>query len=444
MRFDLAISGALILSAHNGYEPFVGSVGIRDGRIAQVSREFIPPSECGAWIDGTDRILMPGLVNAHCHGDMMLAKGFGDDLTLQEQNRVFGDTNWFKTLITDGERADSRLLAYAESLLAGTTFQLENMYWGLGARSAELLAEAGIRGACAEDIRKDYIQPEIFLSDGELDVFLKSCGENGVVPVIGSVSEEDFSERLVKKIQAAVRKMGVRQTFHLAEADWRMDLIRERFDTTPVAWLYENGILGPDVIGSHVVHVNAEEISYLAETGTSVANTPLCEMKIADGAAPVAEMVRAGVNVCLGSDGAMWNNSSDMFREMKGTSLLQTLRGGIRSIGTKDILNMATVNGAKAFGCEAEFGTVEEGKSADLILIRTDRPHMQPLVTGLCENVTSAVVFSATGRDVTDVLVRGRQVVRDGELLTMDVRELSARVRKTAERIAGYYREFSV
>ena len=444
MRFDTGISKAVILSDHNGFEPFIGSVGIRDGRIACVTEEAILPSECETWLDGTDRILMPGLVNAHCHGDMTLAKGFGDDLTLNEQNRVFAGTNWFKTLITDEERADSRLLTYAESLLAGTTFQLENMYWGLGARSAALLTEAGIRGACAEDIRKDYAQPEIFLTEDELEAFLKSCGENGVVPVIGSVSEEDFSEPLVKKIQAAVKGLRVRQTFHLAEADWRMDLIRERFGTTPVRWLKSIGILDPDVIGSHVVHVDADEIRYLAETGTSVANTPLCEMKIADGAAPVAEMVKAGVNVCLGTDGAMWNNSSDIFREMKGTSLLQTLRLGIRSIAAKDILRMATINGARAFAMEEDFGTVEEGKSADLILIRTDLPHMQPLVTGLCENVTSAVVFSVTGRDVTDVFVRGRQVVRDGKLLTMDVRELSAKVRKTTERIAAHYREISV
>ena len=460
MHFDSGISKAVILSDYNGFKPFIGSVGILDGRIACVKEEAIFPSECETWIDGSDRILMPGFVNAHCHGDMTLAKGFGDDLTLDEQNRAFGDTNWFKTLITDEERADSRLLTYAESLLSGTTFQLENMYWGLGARSAELLAEAGIRGACAEDIRKDYTQPEIFLTEEELGVFLKSCEENGIVPVIGSISEEDFSEPLVKRIQAAVKRLhfhlsgrdaqriqkaakglSVRQTFHLAEADWRMELIRKKFGTTPVRWLQSLGILDSDVIGSHVVHVDADEIRYLAETGTSVANTPLCEMKIADGAAPIAEMVKAGVNVCLGTDGAMWNNSSDIFREMKGMSLLQTLRGGIRSIAAKDILRMATINGARAFGLEEDFGTVEEGKSADLILIRTDRPHMQPLVTGFCENVTSAVVFSATGRDVTDVFVRGRQVVRDGELLTMDVRELSAKVRKTTEKIAAHYRD---
>ena len=109
MRYDTAINNAIILSDANRFVPFVGSVGVKDGRIARVSEERIPASECEKYVDGTDRILMPGLVNAHCHGDMTLARGMGDDMTLQEQNVRFADTNWFKSLITDEERADSRL-----------------------------------------------------------------------------------------------------------------------------------------------------------------------------------------------------------------------------------------------------------------------------------------------------------------------------------------------
>ena len=140
MRFDVAVSGALILSAANGYAPFYGSVGVKDSRIAWVTEKTIAPSECDTWVDGTDRILMPGLVNAHCHGDMTLARGLGDDLTLLEQNQRFADTSWFYTLITDDDRYAARQLTYCEALLAGTTFQMENMYWGLGARSSDAMA----------------------------------------------------------------------------------------------------------------------------------------------------------------------------------------------------------------------------------------------------------------------------------------------------------------
>ena len=162
---------------------------------------------------------------------------------------------------------------------------------------------------------------------------------------------------------------------------------------------------------------------------------PLCEMKIADGIAPIPKMVRAGVTVCLGTDGAMWNNSNDIFREMKGMALLHSIHSGIRSLKTTDILDMATIHGAKAFGLETEFGTIEEGKSADFILIRTDKPHMRPLRLGLCENVTSSLVFSANGNDVSDVLVNGNHVVRNGVLHTVDVAQIMDSVQKANEKI---------
>ena len=174
----------------------------------------------------------------------------------------------------------------------------------------------------------------------------------------------------------------------------------------------------------------------MAQTGTKVANTPLCEMKIADGIAPIPQMVRAGVTVCLGTDGAMWNNSNDIFREMKGMALLHTIHSGIRSLRTTDILDMATINGARAFGLEDQFGTIEEGKAADFILVRTDRPHMRPLRLGLCENVTSSLVFSATGNDVSDVFVNGNHVVESGVLKTVDVARIMASVQGASEKIA--------
>ena len=424
MKYDLGIAGAVILSAANGWKPFVGSVGVTDGRIAAVTEEKITKGDCRDWVSGEDRILMPGLVNAHCHGDMTLARGLGDDLTLAEQNDAFADTNWFYTLISDEDRIRSRQLTYCEALLSGTTFILENMYWGLGERSALAMAETGIRGALAEDVRRDFAQPEILLSDEELLYLKHCCEEKGLVPVLGSISEEDFSESALKRIKTVSDRVGMRQTCHLAETTWRLERIKSLYSMGPVEFMSSCGVLDKNLIGSHVVQVSEKEIGILAETGVSVANTPLCEMKIADGIAPITDMVRKGVNVCLGTDGAMWNNSNDIFREMKAMSLLQTAARGIRSLKTTDILDMATVNGARAFGMEDEFGTIDEGKSADFILVRTDRPHMQPLRLGSHENVSSCIVFCATGHDVTDVFVKGYRVVEAGEIKHFDTASL--------------------
>ena len=175
----------------------------------------------------------------------------------------------------------------------------------------------------------------------------------------------------------------------------------------------------------------------LAQSNAKVVNTPLCEMKICDGIAPIPEMVQNGIRVCLGTDGAMWNNSNDIFREMKGMSLIHTMNSGIRSLDTKTILDMATVNGAMCFDLEKDYGTIEEGKKADFILLETRTPHMQPLRLGRKENVTSALVYNATGQDVTDVFVDGRQVVKDRKLLTADVEYIMKKVKKASDKITA-------
>jgi 5-methylthioadenosine/S-adenosylhomocysteine deaminase len=177
MSLDLEIRGAVILSAHNRYVPFVGSVGIEDGRIAAV-RENSLGAAGSRVIEASGRILMPGLVNGHCHGDMTFARGLGDGMTLAEQIEAFESTGWFYSLTDDDVRYMSRQLAYCEALLSGTTFMLENMYWSLGARSVKAMAETGIRGALAEDVRKDFANPDIMYNIEELMAFKSECEKN--------------------------------------------------------------------------------------------------------------------------------------------------------------------------------------------------------------------------------------------------------------------------
>ena len=200
--------------------------------------------------------------------------------------------------------------------------------------------------------------------------------------------------------------------------------------------MYRGGFLGENVIGSHVVYASDQEVRQLAQTGTRVVNTPLCEMKIQDGIAPIPEMVKQGVTVCLGTDGAMWNNSNDIFREMKGMALLHSIHSGVRSLKKTEILDMATRNGAKCFGLEKDYGTIEAGKKADFILIETRVPHIQPLRIGAYENVTSALIYNVTGQDVTDVFVDGRHVVEGRALKTIHAAELMERVQRASEKLA--------
>lgn len=436
MKFQTGISGAVIVSAHNGYRPFIGSVGMSDGRIETVTEGKLKEEDCEIFIDAGGKILMPGLVNGHCHGDMTLARGLGDDLTLLEQNHRFADTGWFYTLIDDKDRFYSRQLTYCEALLSGTTFIMENMYWGLGKDSVRAMKEVGIRGALAEDIRADFQKPDEFITEQFLEDFIENCSENGFIPVLGGISEEDYEKERLERIHKTAAKRGMLLTCHLAENTWRQEIIKEKYNTTAIDFLDQNQLLGGHLLGSHVVYASKDEIRRLARTKTRVVNTPLCEMKIQDGIAPIPEMVRQKVTVCLGTDGAMWNNSNDIFREMKGMSLLHTVNSGIRSLKKTDILDMATINGAKCFGLEKDYGTIEAGKKADFILIETKVPHMQPLLMGEMETVTSALVYNATGRDVTDVFVDGRHVVKNGVLQTIDIHNVMEKVQRASEKIA--------
>jgi 5-methylthioadenosine/S-adenosylhomocysteine deaminase len=434
--YTLGIDDVIIVSHNFGYAGFRGSVCVRDTLIAEVRHGPVSKDECAEWIDGGGKILMPGLVNCHCHGDMTLARGLGDDMTLLEQIKAFDSHNWFHEFISDDDRYYARQLAYCEALLAGTTFICENMYWSLGTRSVQAMNEVGIKGALVEDVRSDFSDSRSLLSDQALQEFSLSCREGGLVPVIGLPAEEDYETGLFHAIFEKLQHVDALQTMHLAENQWRVELVQKKYGLTPIEYLAHNGFLNKKLIGSHVVCATENEVRLLHEAKVKVANTPLCEMKIADGIAPIPQMVKQGVSVGLGTDGALWNNSNDIFREMKGMALLHTVSSGIRSLSKKDILDMATTGGAAVFGKETEFGMIQEGMKADIILIDTDKPHLQPLILDKHENVTSAIVFAATGADVSDVFVNGKYMVKGGVLTGVDIHELMCRVRQTAEKIA--------
>lgn len=434
MVFDILIKNGVVLSGESA--PFIGSVAISGGKILEIFKNPDPGFQAKETIDATGKIAMPGLINAHCHGDMTLGRGLLDDLTLLEQNEKMRATNWLYTLIGDEDRYYSRQLTYLEAIKSGTTFLMENMYWSLGLKSVEAMAKTGIKGALSEDIRPDFRDPGRMHGDGYLEEFIKKCQENSLIPVFGTVSEEDFEPGLLKQVTDKVKRHGVYSTQHLAETPWRRALVYEKYGMRPVEYLCSIGALHEKMIGSHAVYVDGDEIHMLAQSGVGVVNTPLCEMKIADGIAPIPGYLKAGVTAALGTDGAMWNNSNDLFREMKGVCLLHTVNSGIRSLTARDAFKMATAGGARLFGLSGETGTLAGGKSADLILLDGAGPKYCPLRIDRHENVLSSVVFNAVGEDVTHSIIGGKLVMRDRKILTVDEESIKNRVQEIGERIA--------
>lgn len=439
MNFDLLVKNAIILSKANDYTPFIGTIGIIDSKIALVVQGDVS-ARSKEIIDGSGKILVPGLFNLHCHGDMTFARGFGDNLTLAQQNDKFRDTNWFYTLITDEDRFYSRQLTYCEALLSGTTFIVENMYWSLGFKAIEAIKAIGIKGALADDIRENFSKPQKLITNEHIDKFKKDCIDNGVIPMIGSISEEDFDIEYMKSIKSKIDYHDGYFTTHLAENDWRMDIVKNKFNQTPIEFLYENALLSDKYLGSHVVYANDKDIDILKKTKANVVNTPSCEMKIADGVAPVSKMVRAGVNVCLGTDGAMWNNTNNIIGEMKSTSLLQSITYGVQALSKKEVFDMATINGARALGLEKDLGSIEEGKRADFILVDYTGAHMTPTILGANENVLSNIIFNANIGDIRDVFIDGKAKVRNGALININFEYIKNKVLEAANKINDYYK----
>lgn len=433
--FDTVISGGLVVSAHNGYQVFHGSIGITDGKIDLVTGKLLEAEDAREYIDATDKIVMPGLINAHCHGDMAAARGLGDGMTLEEQMRIFGKYDWFYSVLTPEDRYYSRLHTYCEAMLSGTTTLVENMYWSLGNDSVKAFTVSGMRGAPAEDVRYDFMESDAFLTEEMLSGMVSYCRDAGCIPILGTLPEEEFSDQRLRITEKTVRKSGCRFTSHLSETKWRYNTAKKNFGKSPVSVLDDYHLLNERYFGSHGVYLDESDITTLAKRKCTVVNTPLCELKIADGLAPIRSLVDHGVNVALGTDGAMWNNSNDIFREMKCMALAHNVKAERPAFSPQEILNMATVNGAAALGISDKVGTLEAGKQADIILVDASAPHMTPLHTGEKENVTSALVFCASGRDVTDVMVGGRFTVRSGRIVSCDIREIQKNVKDSSIRV---------
>jgi len=437
MPFDLLITGGIILTMEPGCMPFQGAIGISNGKIEAIWEGEGSESDAHEFLDARGMIVLPGLINGHVHGDMTIVRGLLEDLTLQEQNRKVEPFNYLLDILSDEVRIISRKLTYAEALKGGTTFLCENMYWSLGAQSVQAMKDSGIRGALVEDARPDFTQPDRFFKTEEMGLLFDLFREEGFVPVIGGIAEEDFSIDRLKKLRAIQEQTGALLTMHLAETNWRLEAVQQMAGITSIHFLEKNGLLSDRLIGSHAVWVDDDEIEMLSVAGVKVVSTPVCEMKIADGIAPIPKYLQKGITVGLGTDGALWNNSSDLFGEMKTLALLHKLNSGVRSISARQALEMATIQGATVFGIQDETGSLREGKRADIILLNANQLHMAPLRWKHLDNVFSMVVFCATANDVEHVILGGEPVVFNNKLLTLDERELLLEVETISESITN-------
>jgi cytosine/adenosine deaminase-related metal-dependent hydrolase len=385
------------------------SIAVADGVVAGVGTAAqlharFPQAEMHSC---RDRIIMPGLINAHLHPELIILKGLVEELDLH----AWTDHDHFDPALAMLSAPTHRALlraairaSLADCLLTGTTC------------IATYGVTNGAEDICAAELRNFGLRGQITIRDVE---FKPVPPVPDVAHMFRLHAEEALNATELEGAAATLRR-GDRLVMHAAETEHRLRLCIEQFGVSTIRLLHRYGLLTERTLLSHAIYVDTEERGLLARHGVPIVSSPTAEMKLADGIAPIVEYLADGITVALGTDCAICNNSSDMFLEMRQLGLVQKLRYGAHSISAEQILRTATVGGAQALGL-TQLGSVQEGWSADLIFVDTRNARLQPMVArGEYNNVAANLVFAATGQDVTDVMVGGEWLVRDRRLLQAD------------------------
>ncbi len=412
---DILIKNGLVLTMDRQKRILKNtSIGITDGRITDVEEGLT--GEADFVIDAGDKIVMPGLINAHTHLPMTLFRGVADDLPLE---KWLNEEIWpIEAQLEAKHVYAGSLLGCLEMILSGTTC-FNDMYFFMDevARSCE---ESGIRG-CISHAMFD------FGDESKMHEMLKHGRENiskykkGLVRAfVAPHAPYTCSEELILKAKELADANQTRVHMHIAESKKEVNDSIVQKGAPPFEYLDKIGFLDENVISVHSIWANGKEMKILKKRGVKIAHNPISNMKIANGTAPVPEYKKKGICVSLGTDGAASNNNLDMFEEMKVCALLHKISNMDPStVPAYDVLEFATTNGAKALGMEDEIGSIEEGKMADIILVNQKSTNLTPLT-----NPVSHIVYAAKGSDVDSVIVDGKILMQNRQLRTLDLEDV--------------------
>ena len=394
------------------------------GKSAEVRTAF--PDETVRDVRGG--IVLPGLVDGHVHLPQAMLRGAADDIPLWQwmADRIFVlEGNY----TPEDMRASSRL-AVLEMIKAGTTTFLETLILGRHDFRAlvEALDETGIRAILPRAVTDGggYLSeaplhpgldedPDAAIDDA-LAVAERWRGSERMHVWLGPRSTGGCSEPLLRRLVALARERGMGLCQHYAMTVRERRWIREQYGCGQGEFLERIGLLGPDVVLLHACALTDEDIAIIAGTGTSIVHCPTGPAKMGSGVTPVADLLAAGVNVSLGTDGGPANNGADLIRDLKWVGYLQKLAKADPTVVPREqVIEMATLGGARAVGLDRMIGSIEVGKRADLIVLRTEGPHWTPMT-----NILSNLVYSASGADVDTVIIDGRTVMEGRRMTTMD------------------------
>lgn len=393
-------------------------IGTKNGVIDYISTEK-PDWGYGEVFDGAGKVLIPGFVNNHCHAAMGLLRGYGEGLPLHRwlEEKIFPfESKWDENSIYW-----AGLLGMAEMIACGTT-SFSDMYF-YDAVAEKVVRESGIK--CNFDnppicfdgtpLKKQKYFPPV-------DEMVKKFGHSKgrFVEEFGLHAEYTSTEPLVKEVAAYAKENGVRLHIHMDETKVEHENCKKNRGMTTAQYFESCGIFENNVNLAHCVWVEDGDIELLAKyPNVSVTHCPSSNMKLGSGFAPIRKMLDAGINVCLGTDGASSNNNLNMLEEMHLAAMIcRGYNNDADNVSAKELFKMATVNGAKSQG-RNDTGVIKKGNKADLVVLDFNKPHLTP-----CYDVLTNIVFSAQSSDVVLTMVEGDVLYRDGKYKTIDINKV--------------------
>lgn len=433
MTSDLIITDAQIVTADDRNTVFErAAIAVANGQIQRIGPAGEVGTDAAEVIDGSGLLLMPGLINTHCHAADSLFRGLVEDLPLEP---------WLQTvwkaegaiLNRETVRLGARL-GLAELLLGGVTTVMD-MFW-YPEETVAAARELGIRvstgGIFFDGPGIDGRGAAAREADA-LAFFSAFDGADDVLP--GTFPHGTYTvgpENLAAAWRLAADR-GALFCTHAAETRAEQADVGTRYGRSVIRHLDALGVLDPRTVLAHCVWLDDEEIDILARSGATVSHNPMSNLKLASGIARVPDMLAAGVRVTLGTDGAISGNDLDMWLALRlAATLHRGATGRVDAVSTRQALRMVTSDAAAALGMADRLGSLEVGKAADIVALDLTRPQAVPLF-----DPETHVVFSCGRNDVRHVFVGGRQVVRDGELTTADIGETVSAVRDLAPRVAA-------
>lgn len=410
----LLISNAHVIPATGGRE-FTGDIAVEGKRIVYVGPPGGVPAgfEPDEIIDATGMAATPGLVNCHTHAAMTLFRGYADDLPLMDW---LAQKIWpIEAKLNSEDVYWGSLLAGLEMLKSGTT-TFADQYFEMD-RVAQAVDEIGLRAVLCRGLIG--LAPHADQALAESRDFVRTWhGAAGgrITTMLGPHAPYTCPPTYLKKVMQAADELGIGMHIHLSETRTEVEQIKQEYGCSPVELMERTNLFAYPVLAAHCVHLSDTDIEILARRGVGVAHNPQSNMKLGSGIAPVARMLAAGVNVGIGTDGAASNNDLNMVEEMRAAALLQKVALEDPTVlPAAQVLEMATIGGARALGLDGEIGTLETGKKADIVLWNLNQAHLWPP-----HSLQAHLVYSASRADVDTVIVDGQVLMRGRRVRTVD------------------------